>query len=120
VFPDEVVRAAIAQGREVLVFATPPATDLIKAHGIDCIVAQENVAEFVENLFGALYRMKALLYPRTIRPRFDQMREICGLPTDAYTDGSTFKVWPHDLPGTWEWWARPSRRRRRLRRESWT
>jgi sterol 3beta-glucosyltransferase len=26
------------------------------------------------------------------------MREICGLPLDTYTDGSRFKVWPHNLP----------------------
>jgi sterol 3beta-glucosyltransferase len=189
-----------AQGREVLVFATPPATDLIQDHGIDCIPAEENVADFVEDLFGqldlsdrsvrgqlklaqtakayqnspgylatqeadmrralaaardfrpdllvtpniiygpfmsmaealhipvvtydlqinhptseyplftmevgkvpqslngTLYRMKALLYPRTVRPRFEQMREICGLPPDTYTNGTKFKVWPHDLP----------------------
>ena len=39
-------------GRDVLVFATPPATALIQANGIDCVVAKENVAEFVENMFG--------------------------------------------------------------------
>ena len=39
-------------GRDVLVFATPPATDLIQANGIDCVVAKENVASFVENMFG--------------------------------------------------------------------
>ena len=38
--------------RDVLVFATPPATDLIQAKGIDCVVAKENVSEFVENMFG--------------------------------------------------------------------
>ena len=38
-------------GRDVLVFATPPATDLIQANGIDCVVAKENVEEFVENMF---------------------------------------------------------------------
>ncbi|MEE8308552.1 MAG: glycosyltransferase [Gammaproteobacteria bacterium] len=187
-------------GRDVLVFATPPATDLIQTNGIDCVVAKENVAEFVENMFGradlsdrsiggfiklanfakeylnspdyvatqkadmqralaaaqdfkpdvlvvpnliygpfmcmaealhipvvtfdlqinhptaefplftmevgkvpgflnrTLYRIKALVYPKTIKPKFDMMREICGLPPDTYTDGSRLKVWPHDLP----------------------
>lgn len=189
-----------AVGREVLVFATPPATDLIQDNGIDCIAAEENVADFVEDLFGqldlsdrsvrgqlklaqtakkyqnspgylaaqesdmrralaaarefqpdllvtpniiygpfmsmaealhipvvtydlqinyptseyplftmelgkvpqafnrTLYLMKALLYPRTVRSRFDQMREICGLPIDTYANGTKIKVWPHDLP----------------------
>jgi len=189
-------------GRDVLVFATPPATDLIQAHGIDCVVAKENVAEFVENMFGradlsdrsiggfiklanfakkylnsqdyvatqkgdmksalaaaqkfkpdvlvapnliygpfmciaealkipvvtfdlqinhptsefplftmevgkvpkffnrSLYTIKAFFYPKTIKPKFDMMREICGLPPDTYTDGSRFKVWPHNLPQT--------------------
>jgi sterol 3beta-glucosyltransferase len=188
------------EGREVLVFATPPATDLIQANGIDCMVAKENVADFVENLFGradladrsiggfiklakfakaylnspdyvatqkadmkralaaaqdfrpdvllvpnliygpfmgiaetlhipvitidlqinhptaefplftmeagkvpgflnrTLYKIKALVYPKTIKPKFDMMREICALPPDTYTDGSPLKVWPHDLP----------------------
>ena len=188
--------------RDVLVFATPPATDLIQANGIDCVVAKENVEEFVENMFGradlsdrsiggfiklanfakeylnspdyvatqkadmkralaaaqnfkpdvlvvpnliygpfmciaealqipvvtfdlqvnhptsefplftmevgkvpkffnrSLYRIKALVYPKTIKPKFDMMREICGLPLDTYTDGSRFKVWPHNLPQT--------------------
>lgn len=189
-------------GRDILVFATPPATDLIQAKGIDCVVAKENVAEFVENMFGradlsdrsiggliqlakfakeylnspdyvatqeadmksalaaaknfkpdillapnliygpfmciaealqiplvtfdlqvnhptsefplftmevgkvpkflnrSLYAIKALFYRKTIQPKFDMMREICGLPLDRYTDGSRFKVWPHDLPQT--------------------
>ena len=39
-------------GRDVLVFATPPASDLIQENGIDCVVAKENVEEFVENMFG--------------------------------------------------------------------
>jgi len=187
-------------GRDVLVFATPPATDLIQANGIDCVIAEENVAEFVENMFGrtdlsdrsvrgfirlakfakaylnspeyvamqkadmmsaleatqqfkpdmlvvtnliygpymclaealgipvvtfdlqvnhptadyplftmelgkvpkflnrTLYKIKALSYPKTIKPKFDIMREMCGLPLATYTDGSRFKVWPHDLP----------------------
>jgi sterol 3beta-glucosyltransferase len=45
-----------------------------------------------------LYRIKASVYPKTIKPKFEMMREICGLPIDTYTDGSPFKVWPHDLP----------------------
>lgn len=187
-------------GRDVLVFATPPATDLIQVNGIDCVTAKENVEEFVENMFGladlsdrsirgllklanfakkylnspdyvakqkadmmsalaaaqtfkpdvlivpnlfygpymciaeklqipvitfdlqvnhptselplftmevgkvpkflnrSLYRIKALVYPKTIKPKFNIMREICGLPLDTYTDGSRFKVWPHNLP----------------------
>lgn len=189
-----------AAGREVLVFATPPATALIKAQDIDCIEAQENALTFVENMFGqanpsdrsirgtmklarfgreylnspeytamqkedmktalaaaqefqpdllvvpnilygpymcmaealnipvvtfdlqinhptseyplftmqvgqvpdflnrTLYRIKGLVYPRTIKPKFDMMRELCELPPKTYTDGSPFKVWPHDLP----------------------
>lgn len=187
-------------GRDVLVFATPPATDLLQENDIDCVVAEENVAQFVESMFAgadlsdrsiggfiklakfakeylnspdylstqnadmrnafaaakkfkpdvlispnllygpymciaealnipavtydlqvnhptselplftmevgkvpdflnrSLYRIKAMLYPKTISPKFDMMREICGLPVDTYTDGSNFKVWPHDLP----------------------
>ena len=188
------------EGRDVLVFATPPATTLFEANGIDCVVAKENIEAFVENMFGradpsdrsirgtiklakfgkeylnspdytamqkadmksalaaaqnfkpdllvvpnllygpymciaetleipvvtfdlqvnhptseyplftmkmgkvpsflnrTLYRIKAMAYPRTIKPKFDMMREICGLPLDTYSDGSRFKVWPHDLP----------------------
>ena len=187
-------------GREVLVFATPPATDVIQASGIECIVAKENVESFVENMFGqadladrsiggflklakfakaylnspdyvttqkedmesaltaarnfkpdalvvpniiygpfmciaealhipvitydlqinhptsayplftmevgkapkflnrTLYAIKARVYPKTIKAKFNMMRELCELPLDHYTDGSTFKVWPHDLP----------------------
>ncbi len=187
-------------GRDVLVFATPPATDLIQTNGLDCVIAKENVAEFVENMFGiadlsdrsirgllklanfakeylnspdylavqkadmmsalaaaqdfkpdvlivpnlfygpymsiaealqipvvtfdlqvnhptselplftmevgkvpkflnrSLYRIKALVYPKTVKAKFDMMRQICGLPLDTYTDGSRFKVWPHNLP----------------------
>ena len=49
-------------GRDVLVFATPPATDLIQANGIDCVIAKENVAEFsrkyvwTSRSFGPLYQ----------------------------------------------------------------
>ena len=32
-------------GRDVLVFATPPATDLIQANGIDCVVAKERSSQ---------------------------------------------------------------------------
>ena len=39
-------------GRDVLVFATPPATDLLKTNGIDYIEAKENIADFVESMFG--------------------------------------------------------------------
>ncbi len=46
----------------------------------------------------SLYAIKALIYPKTIKPKFDMMREIFGLPLDKYTDGSRFKVWPHNLP----------------------
>ena len=40
------------EGREVLVFATPPATNIIIENGINCVVAKENVETFVEKLFG--------------------------------------------------------------------
>jgi sterol 3beta-glucosyltransferase len=188
------------EGRDVLIFATPPATDLIQANGIDCVVAKESIAEFVEQMFckadlsdrsiggfmklakfaktylnsadyvatqkadmksawaaaqnfkpdvlvvtnliygpfmcmaealhipvvtydlqvnhptsayplftmevgklpaflnRSFYRIKACVYPKTIQPKFDMMRELCGLPQDTYTDGSPFKVWPHNLP----------------------
>ena len=187
-------------GRDVLVFATPPATDLLQENNIDCVIAEENVTEFVESMFGgadlsdrsisgfiklarfakeylnspdyvatqkadmkrgfaaakrfkpdilivpnllygpymciaealkipvitydlqinhptselplftmevgkvpgflnrSLYRIKAMVYPKTIKPKFDMMRGICGLSKDAYADGTPFKVWPHDLP----------------------
>jgi len=187
-------------GREVLVFGTPPATDLIIENGIDCVTAQENITEFVESLFGQvdlsdrsikglfklakfgkeylsspeyittqkadmnsafnaaqhfkpdllitpniiygsymsmaealkipvitfdlqinhptshyplftmevdkfpnffnplLYKIKSWLYPKVMKPKFDMMREIFGLPLDSYADGSPLKVWPHDLP----------------------
>ncbi|NRB39930.1 MAG: glycosyltransferase family 1 protein [Pseudomonadales bacterium] len=187
-------------GRDVLVFGTPPATDLIQANGIDCVVAKENIEVFVENMFAhadlsdrsiggfmklakfakqylnsaeyvatqkedmksaltaahnfkpdvlivpnliyapfmciaealqipvvtydlqinhptseyplftmeigkvpaflnrGLYKIKALVYPKTIKPKFDMMREICGLPLATYTDGSQFDIWPHKLP----------------------
>lgn len=187
-------------GREVLVFATPPATALIQANGIDCVIAKENLAEFVENMFGQadlsdrsiggliklsnfakaylnnpdyvamqkadmmsalaaaqnfkpdvlivpnlfygpymsiaealkipvvtfdlqinhptsefplftmeigkvpkflnriLYKIKAFVYPKTIKLKFNIMREICGLPLKTYTDGSRLHVWPHNLP----------------------
>ena len=42
------------EGRDVLVFATPPATDLFEANGIDCVIAKENIEAFVENMFGQL------------------------------------------------------------------
>ena len=187
-------------GRDVLVFATPPATDQLLANGIDCVIAKESITEFVEAMFGradpsdrsvggltrlakfakeylnspdyvttqkadmesalaaaqnfkpdilivpnlfygpymgiaealkipvvtfdlqvnhptselplftmevgkvpkflnrTLYRIKAMFYPKTIKPKFDMMRELCGLPLDTYTDGSRLKLWPHNLP----------------------
>lgn len=39
-------------GREVCVFAPPPATDIIQASGVPCIEAQENVSDFVTEMFG--------------------------------------------------------------------
>jgi len=39
-------------GRKVLVSGTPPATSLLQDNDIDCIVARDNVAEFVENMFA--------------------------------------------------------------------
>lgn len=39
-------------GRDVIVFGTPSATSLIQDNAIDYVVAKENVAEFVENMFG--------------------------------------------------------------------
>ena len=187
-------------GREVIVFATPPATDLFEANGIEHVVAKENIEVFIEQLFGQVdvsdrslrglmklakfgkeylndpdyvaiqredmeaafatarafnpdllvtpnliygpyvsiaealeipvvtmdlqinhptsdyplytmevgkfpkvlnrgfYWLKSKLYSRTIRPKFEMMREICGLPTDTYSNGTKFKIWPHDLP----------------------
>jgi sterol 3beta-glucosyltransferase len=188
------------EGRDVLVFATPPATDLFEVNGIDCVVAKENIEAFVENMFGqadpsdrsirgilklakfakehlnspeyvamqkedmlsavaaaqafkpdalivpnilygpymclaealkipvvtfdlqvnhptsayplftmevgkvpnflnrTLYKIKGMVYPKTIKPKFEIMREILELPLGKYSDGSRFKVWPHDLP----------------------
>lgn len=187
-------------GREVIVFATPPATDLLQANGINYVAAKENVEDFVQGLFGqadlsdrsvcgvlklakvakaflnspdyvatqkadmasafalarefkpdmlvvpniiygpfmsiaealqipvvtldlqinhptskyplftmemgkvpaflnrSLYRLKALIYPKTISSKFDMMRDICGLPRDRYSNGTRLKIWPHDLP----------------------
>jgi len=187
-------------GRDVLVFATPPATTLFEANGIDCVVAQESIKAFVENMFGqanpsdrsirgtlklakfakeylnspeytamqkedmmsaiaaaqafkpdmllvpnllygpymclaealqipvvtfdlqvnhptseyplftmemeqmpsflnrTLYKIKGMVYPKTIKPKFEMMRELLELPRDTYTDGSRFKIWPHNLP----------------------
>ena len=39
-------------GRQVRVFAIPPATDLLVKAGIECIVAKENMEEFVEMMFS--------------------------------------------------------------------
>ena len=35
----------MSQGREVLVFGTPPATELLQANGVSCIAAHENVED---------------------------------------------------------------------------
>ncbi len=188
------------EGRNVLVFATPPASNLFEANDVDCVVAQESIEAFVENMFGqadpsdrsirgtmklakfskeylnspeyvamqkedmlsavtaaqefkpdvlivpnllygpymciaealkipvitfdlqvnhptseyplftmevgqmpsflnrTLYKIKGMVYPRTIKPKFEMMREILDLPRDTYTDGSRFKIWPHNLP----------------------
>lgn len=42
------------EGREVMVFATPPATDILEANGIEFVAARENVADFIKNLFGMI------------------------------------------------------------------
>ena len=39
-------------GRDVLVFATPPATELLESQGVPFVAAKENIEEFVEQLFG--------------------------------------------------------------------
>ena len=39
-------------GRKVLIFATPPGTDMAKGKGIEVVEAKENVAAFIEELFG--------------------------------------------------------------------
>lgn len=39
-------------GREVLVFATPPSTDLLESYGVPFVAAGESIAGFVEQLFG--------------------------------------------------------------------
>lgn len=39
-------------GREVLVFATPPSTDLLESYGVPFVAASESIAGFVEQLFG--------------------------------------------------------------------
>jgi sterol 3beta-glucosyltransferase len=187
-------------GRDVLVFATPPATDLLIENEIECIVAQENIGDFVSGMFEqvdlsdrsiggvvklakfaksylnsdsyiatqredmiaaidaaksfnpdvlivpnilygsymsiaehleipvitfdlqinhpttelplftmevdkvpsflnrSLYKLKEWVYPNTMKPKFDMMRELCGLPLDTYQDGSKFQIWPHTLP----------------------
>ncbi len=187
-------------GRDVLLFATPPASDLIIAHQLPCVVAEENVAIFLETIFDqtdlsdrsfrglmktasiakayqqsadyqtkqtadmhsaleaaqhfkpdllitpnlfygyytslaetlqipvitfdlqinhptvifplftmelgkfpsflnrTLYRIKALIYSRSIQKAFHTMRSICALPEKYYLDGSPLKIWPHDLP----------------------
>jgi UDP:flavonoid glycosyltransferase YjiC (YdhE family) len=39
------------RGRDVLVFATPPATDLLVDNAIECIIAKENMGDFVSAMF---------------------------------------------------------------------
>lgn len=190
----------INQGREVLVFATPPATDLLENQGINYIAAQEDISDFVEEMFSKadlsdrslsgfiklakfgkaflsdpdyvatqtediktafaaakafkpdllvtpnilygyfvsmgealqipvvsydlqinhptseyplytmqfgkfspklnkpLYWLKSKLYTKTIAPKFELARRLFNLAEKSYTDGSSFKIWPHDLP----------------------
>ena len=39
------------RGLDVLVFATPPATDLLKENDINCVVAKEDIGQVVESMF---------------------------------------------------------------------
>lgn len=41
-----------SEGREVMVFATPPATHLLAEKDIDFVSAREDVAVFIKNLLG--------------------------------------------------------------------
>jgi sterol 3beta-glucosyltransferase len=41
-------------GREVLVFATPPATDMLIENAVECIIAKENMGDFVLAMFEHL------------------------------------------------------------------
>lgn len=43
-----------SEGRKVMVFARPPATDILEANGIEFVCARENVADFIKNLFGII------------------------------------------------------------------
>ncbi len=56
------------------------------------------MGKFPKGLNRFFYWLKARLYPKTIKPKFDMMRELCRLPSDRYTDGTRFQIWPHDLP----------------------
>ena len=187
-------------GRDVLVFATPPATDLLIENEVECIMAKENIGDFVSAMFEqvdlsdrsisgvmklakfaksylnsdsyiatqredmiaaieaaksfnpdllivpnilygpymsiaelfeipvvtfdlqtnypttelplftmevgkvpdflnrGLYKIKAWVYPKTMKPKFDMMRELCDLPLNTYRNGAKFQIWPHSLP----------------------
>lgn len=58
------------EGRKVIVFATPPATDLLEAQGIDHVAARENIADFADHMFGT-----ADLSDRSIRGLLRQIRQ---------------------------------------------
>ena len=45
-----------------------------------------------------MYWIKSRLYPKSMKPRFDHMRELCNLDLEKYKDGSAFISWPHNLP----------------------
>jgi len=46
----------------------------------------------------SLYKFKEWIYPKTMKPKFDMMRELCDLPLATCRDGSTFQIWPHTRP----------------------
>lgn len=50
------------------------------------------------NKYDMQYFIKSMVYKRQEKPKFDLIRGIVGLPIATYSDGSPFKVWPHDLP----------------------
>ncbi|MEM8728565.1 MAG: glycosyltransferase [Pseudomonadota bacterium] len=71
-----------AEGREVLVFATPPSCAPLFDWGIDVVQAQENIADFVEAMFGQLD-----LSDRSIRGLFKQLKLA-----KAYLDSPEIKA----------------------------
>uniref|UniRef100_A0A7S0AT16 Glycosyltransferase family 28 N-terminal domain-containing protein n=1 Tax=Pyrodinium bahamense TaxID=73915 RepID=A0A7S0AT16_9DINO len=187
-------------GRSVLMFATPPATDMVKAKGIECVEARENVEKVIGELFGkidptdrsicgivkqlktasafqqseeytgnqaadmscawaeaqkfkpdvilapnimygpyvsiaealqvpvvtfdlqlnyptselpymkmevdkapkccyrCIWRLAGFAISKKERPNYIKMRETCGLPSNTHVDGSSIKIFPHDLP----------------------